>query len=203
MQARTIILATRNPDKVRELQAILAHSNWELISLDTYPDIPEVVENGQSLRENALKKAAATHHATGFPSLADDTGLEVDVLNGAPGVHSSRYAGEKATYGDNCRKLLTVLQGVPREKRTARFRCVSAFVDKERTHCEDGVCEGLILDGMHGQEGFGYDPLFFVPETGKTFAEMSLMDKNTVSHRARAFRSMAEWLEKQLRFTGA
>jgi len=197
MPARKLILATRNPDKVRELRMILNHAEWDLKSLLDCPEAMDVNEDGRTLHENALKKAREAFRLTGLPSLADDTGLEVDALNGAPGVHSSRYAGEKATYRDNVAKLLKTLDGVPDPERAARFRCVAAFVDLGREFWTDGVCEGRILQTVRGSQGFGYDPVFFVIEKQKTMAEMSPEEKNTISHRARAFGKMADWLEAQ------
>jgi|Deesub1362B_J571_1020462.scaffolds.fasta_scaffold00887_15 XTP/dITP diphosphohydrolase len=193
-----IVLATRNEDKVRELRAILADLPVEIVSATEFRDLPPVEENGATLEENALLKARAVHRFLGLPALADDTGLEVDALGGRPGVYSSRFAGEQATYEDNVRKLLEELKDVP-DGRTARFRCVAAFVDGETELLAEGVCEGQILHEPRGTGGFGYDPVFYVPEKGKTFAEMTLEEKNRISHRSRAFQRMKELLEQYLR----
>ncbi len=191
---RRVVLATRNRDKLREIARLLDPKQFELLTLDDFDDFPEVEEDGTTLEENALKKAREVAAATGLLTVADDTGLEVDALGGQPGVYSSRYAGEKAMYADNVQKLLRELRGVPQEKRTARFRCVAAIVDGSRQVTVEGVCEGLILEEPRGEGGFGYDPVFYVPELGKTFAEMDTEEKNAVSHRGKAFRKAAEIL---------
>jgi len=193
-ERRRVVLATRNRDKLREIARLLDPERFKLLTLDDFDDFPEVEEDGATLEENALKKAREVAAATGLLTVADDTGLEVDALGGRPGVYSSRYAGENATYADNVQKLLRELQGVPREKRAARFRCVAAIVDGEREVTAEGVCEGVILEEPRGEGGFGYDPVFFVPEVGKTFAEMSTEEKNAISHRGKAFRKAAEIL---------
>ena len=189
-----LVLATQNPDKLKEIQEIMKGCPIRLVSLLDYPDVKEVVENGDTLLDNAIIKAKAAYALTGLPSIADDTGLEVDALNGAPGVYSSRYAGESATYAQNVIKLLKSMKDVPEAERTARFRCVVALVDGENTHWVDGVCEGSILNEPRGDSGFGYDPVFDVPEFGKTFAEMTADEKHAVSHRGKAFRKMKERL---------
>jgi XTP/dITP diphosphohydrolase len=190
------VLATRNADKVREIRAILGLRDGDLRSLLDYPDFPDIEETGSTLEENALIKAGGGFRMTGAPCLADDTGLEVDALGGAPGVFSSRYAGEGATYADNVRKILLVMKDVPEGKRTARFRCVVALKAEGREELAEGACEGVILTEPRGADGFGYDPVFFVPELGKTLAEMNLSEKNAISHRGRAFRAMAERLKR-------
>ncbi len=189
---RKLVLATRNPDKVREIQELLADLDVDFLTLDGFSDAPEVDEDGDTLEANALKKATAIARHTGQASVADDTGLEVDFLNGAPGVYSSRYAGENASYADNVRKLLSEMDGVPDGDRNARFRCVVAFVHGNQERTVDGVCEGRICRDVQGSEGFGYDPVFRVTETGLTFAEMGLVEKNKISHRAKAFMSFKE-----------
>ena len=182
-----LVLATHNRDKVRELAHALLGLPYDVRSLDDFGPWPEVEETGVTLEENALLKADAAVEHFGLLALADDTGLEVDALGGAPGVYSSRYAGIGVSYADNVRKLVREMAGVPAEKRTARFRCVIAVVEPTgRRITVDGVCEGTILDAPRGEGGFGYDPVFLVPELGKTFAELSLEEKRTVSHRGRA-----------------
>lgn len=192
---KRIVLATFNTDKVREIQRILLPAGFELLSLGEFPDAGEIVEDGETLLENALKKAKASFRWTGLPSLADDTGLEVDALNGLPGVRSSRFAGTHASYRENNEKLLRLLQGVRREARTARFRTVVDFVDGVKEQWVEGICEGVILEQYRGVGGFGYDPLFFVPDKNKTFAEMNTEEKNGISHRGIAFRKMADLLK--------
>lgn len=189
-----IVLATRNLDKVQEIQKIFKYTDIQLVSLDEFPNAGDVVEDGTTLEANALRKAREVHQWTGLPSVADDTGLEVDALNGAPGVYSSRFAGENATYQDNNAKLLQDLSNIPEEERTARFRTVVAFIDSKIEHCVEGVCQGRILTKRVGEQGFGYDPIFFIPEKNKTFAQMTTDEKNEISHRGIAFRKMADWL---------
>jgi len=192
MDPKRFVLATRNPDKVREIQGILEEEAWELLSLLDFPQAGEVYENGKTFLDNALEKARASYQWTGIPSLADDSGLEVDYLGGAPGVRSSRFAGEGKDYRKNNAKLLGLLKDVPREKRTARFRCIVALVDGEEERWVEGVCDGVVLEELCGDSGFGYDPVFFVPEKQKTFAEMTAEEKNAISHRGIAFRKMAQ-----------
>ncbi len=191
-----IVLATRNRDKVGEIRRLLDPSRFEVIPVHEVADVPEVEEDGRTLAENALKKARTAARVTGLPAMADDTGLEVDALGGRPGVFSSRFAGEGASYEDNVRKLLAELKGVPQERRTARFRCVVAIVDNSTEVTVEGVCEGLITEKPRGSGGFGYDPVFLVPEKGRTFAEMTTEEKNRISHRGQAFRKAARELEK-------
>jgi XTP/dITP diphosphohydrolase len=193
---KRFVLATRNTDKVSEIQKIM-NLSISLVGIGSFPEAGVVIEDGQTLHENALKKARAAFTVTGLPSIADDTGLEVDVLNGQPGVLSSRFAGEHVTYADNNRKLLRMLQGVPEQKRTARFRCVTCLVDGNHIHYEEGISEGIIILELRGKGGFGYDPLFFVPELNKTFAELSVQEKNAYSHRGKAFRAMAAYMQKR------
>jgi XTP/dITP diphosphohydrolase len=196
MSIQRMVLATRNADKVAEINNILGLDNFELSSLLDFPDAPEIEETGGTLLENALIKAREAFRLTGLPSIADDTGLEVDSLGGAPGVYSSRYAGENASYADNVRMLLLQMQNVPPGGRSARFRCVAAMKDGEREEWVDGTCEGVIIAEPRGESGFGYDPVFLVPDMGKTLAEMTPEEKNSISHRGKAFRKMAELLRK-------
>ena len=191
-----LVLATRNADKVAEIRGILGLRNGELKSLLDFPEFEEIEESGSTLEENAMIKAAVGFRMTDTPCLADDTGLEVDWLDGAPGVYSSRYAGEGASYAENVRKLLLTMKDAPPEKRSARFRCVVALKGPSAEEWVDGTCEGVILTEPRGRGGFGYDPVFFIPEVGKTMAEMSAEEKNALSHRGRAFRKMAEVLKR-------
>ena len=196
MTYQTFVLATRNPDKIKEIRNILHDEKWQLLSLRDFPNTGTLVEDGKTLLENALKKARLVFQETGIPSLADDTGLEVDALNGAPGVRSRRFAGEMANYRKNNEKLLRLLQDIPDEDRTATFRCFMALVTPFEEKWVEGICKGVILSEYRGQEGFGYDPLFYVPEKAQTFAEMSQEEKNIVGHRGKAFRKMAELIRR-------
>ena len=191
---QTLVLATHNPDKQAEMNAVLLDLGLDVIGLDQYPEIDDIPENGTTLLENALIKARAVHLKTGFPALADDTGLEVDALHGAPGVYSARFAGEDATYQDNVKKLLSLMAGVSRQNRTARFRTVVALIDSDTELWTEGIIEGLITRDQRGAGGFGYDPIFEAADTGKTFSEMSAKQKNEISHRARALQKMRKKL---------
>ena len=194
-----LIFATHNPDKVAELRHALADLPIELLSAADYPQLSAVEETGTTLAENALLKARSVHAATGEAALADDTGLEVDALGGAPGVHSARYAGPDADYEHNLAKLLREMEGVPRERRTARFRTVIAIILPDGPeHLATGVCEGRILSVRRGSGGFGYDPVFLVPAAERTFSEMTLAEKGRISHRGRAVRAARRFLEARL-----
>jgi len=186
MRFPQLVLATHNRDKVVELRQSLQGLPIQILSLDHFPDAPEVEEDGDTLEANAIKKALAIHAHTQLPAVADDTGLMVDALNGAPGVYSSRYAGPQATYADNVQKLLHELRGVPELQRRAEFRTVMALVSDGKTHLVEGRCRGRITLAPRGNNGFGYDPVFFVPELNKTFAELTLAEKNQISHRGKA-----------------
>jgi XTP/dITP diphosphohydrolase len=190
---KTIVVATKNRGKLREIQAALAGLDLKIRSLDDFPSAPEVVEDGETFAENAGKKARAIAAHTGLPALADDSGLAVDALGGAPGVFSARYAGETADDAANNRKLLAALQNVPPAKRTARFVCVLALAfPGGRTVFAEGFCEGRIIDSLKGEGGFGYDPVFFSPELGITFAEATREQKLSVSHRGRALTALGK-----------
>ncbi len=189
---RTYVLATANPDKAQEIRAILDGLDVTLIPRPD--DVPEVIEDGETLEDNALLKARALCEATGMAAIADDTGLFVDVLNGAPGVYSARYAGEDATYADNCAKMLRELTGVDAAKRTARFRTVAAVAYPDGSwFVVDGEVEGHIAEEPRGENGFGYDPIF-VPEgtKGRSMAQLAPEEKHALSHRGNAFRALAD-----------
>ncbi|HDY75017.1 MAG TPA: XTP/dITP diphosphatase [Candidatus Marinimicrobia bacterium] len=189
-----IILASHNPHKVEEMKSVLRDLSVEIITLDDYPEVGDIKETGETLKENALLKARTVNRLTGLPAIGDDTGLEVDSLNGGPGVYSARYAGEDATYEDNVNKLLTEMSDISKNKRTARFRTVAAFVDGETELTSEGKIEGMITFEPKGKSGFGYDPLFFILEMNCTFAELSTEVKNKISHRGHALQN----LHKQL-----
>lgn len=185
-----LVLATHNNDKAEELRALLRGTGIEILTLDSLPHIGDIVEDENTLEGNALKKAREVFRLTSLPSLADDTGLEVRALRGAPGVYSSRFAGANATYAENVRKLLAALDGVPREQRGARFRSVLAFVAPDFERTVEGVCSGVIIEQPRGTRGFGYDPVFLPSHHEQTFAEMDMETKNRISHRALALRQM-------------
>ena len=182
-----LIIATNNKDKLKEFKHILRDTGIEILAAADFTDFPDVEETGSTLEENALLKARAVYDKYRLPCVADDTGLEVDCLDGEPGVYSSRYAGEDASYDDNCRKLLSVIALEPLDNRKARFRTVMAFIDKQgQAHTAEGIIEGEIIDQKRGHNGFGYDPVFLVPDLGKTLAELSPDQKNKISHRHNA-----------------
>ncbi len=186
-----VVVASKNPDKIREVEAVLARMErpWEIIRGLEWSDVDETED---TLEGNAVLKAVAVSEATGFPALADDTGLEVDALGGAPGVHSARFAGPEASYEANVDRLLADMEGL--EDRTARFRTAIAFVvPGSKPLVVDGVLEGAITTERRGDRGFGYDPVFAVGD--RTYAEMTDAEKNEISHRARALRALAVALE--------
>ena len=189
-----IILATHNRDKEKELQNSLLGINVEICSLFDFPEIGDIEETGTTLLENSLLKARTVFDITGIPTIADDTGLEVDFLDGAPGVYSARYAGNNVSYQDNVNKLLIELDGVPREKRKAKFRTVVTYIDKNDELWTEGHIDGIISESIIGDGGFGYDPIFFVPHIGKTFAELSSAEKNKISHRGIALQKLRKIL---------
>ncbi len=202
---QTILVATTNPGKVRELRALLGQEvEWK--SLADFPGIAEVKEDGATFAENARKKAIGYARATGLWTLADDSGLVVDALGGAPGVNSARFSGARAKGEDrkvldrrNMEKLLSLLRGVPREKRTARFVCHLCLASPEEVLVEtEGTLEGLIAEEPAGTGGFGYDPVFFVPQLGKTVAQLGDQEKNAISHRGNAMRRLKPLLEELL-----
>jgi XTP/dITP diphosphohydrolase len=187
---KQLVLATRNQHKVGELLALLRGWEVRVHTLDDFPHVPEVVEDGTTLEENALKKAREVFRQTTLPSLADDSGLEVLYLNGEPGVFSSRYAGPEASYADNCRKLLRRMLGVPPRRRGARFRCVMAFVAPGVEKVVLGEVRGVITEEPRGSGGFGYDPIFLPLGQHATLAELTPDLKNRLSHRAKAIEKM-------------
>jgi XTP/dITP diphosphohydrolase len=196
-----LVLASANPDKAAEIAAVLADA-LEVDLVPRPPEVPDVVEDGATLLDNARLKARALVVATGLAAVADDTGLEVDALGGAPGVYSARYAGEDVTYADNVAKLLTELAGRPDRggDRRARFRTVAlvAFPDGGEVWTE-GAVEGSIAEHQRGDGGFGYDPVFVPADgDGRTFAEMSVAEKQDISHRGRAFRALAGALAQRV-----
>lgn len=192
-----LFLATKNTDKLGEILALVSPLGWQAVSMHEYPDFPEVEESKKTLVGNATLKANAGFLHTDLPTIADDTGLEVDALNGAPGVYSARYAGEKASYDDNVNKLLAELRPISvSEKRTARFRTVIVYTDRRQRVYFEGLCEGFIALEPKGENGFGYDPVFYPEGEDRTFAQMSKEEKGRHSHRGRALTQFMRWFEK-------
>ena len=191
-----LVIATHNEDKLKEIQTYLESFSFNVLSLNKYPEIGEIIEDGKTLLDNALIKAREVFDKTGLPTISDDTGLEVDGLDGKPGVYSARYAGEECTYLDNVEKLLTDMKKIPIPNRTAQFKTVMVFKDKNQELIVEGVVKGLISRELKGDNGFGYDPIFFVPELGKTFGEMSAIEKNKISHRGNALKNLVDSLKK-------
>lgn len=193
-----LVVATRNSGKLREISHLLAETEIRVLGLDAFADLPEVEEDGETFEANARKKAETVARLTGLLTLADDSGLMVDILNGRPGVRSARFAGADATDEENNRKLLADLAGIPRERRGAAFHCAMALC-RPGDECLFffGRVSGIILDAPRGEEGFGYDPLFLVREYGKTMAELPLDVKNRISHRGQALSQAVDYLLNQ------
>ena len=194
---RELVVATRNQGKIRELELLLQGVVAKVVPIGSFPDIPDVVEDGATFTENAVKKARSAAEATGLPALADDSGLVVNALGGRPGVFSARFADEGAGDTANNLKLLRELAGIPTSGRTAAFHCVLAFSLPDGT-CRtfEGRLPGNILEEPQGDGGFGYDPLFLVPEYGQTLAQLSLEIKNRISHRGKALAAFRRYLEE-------
>ncbi len=193
---RRLVLASRNVAKLRELEALLAPYGLEVVRVDSI-DSHQVEESAPTFVENALRKARAAAAASGLPAIADDSGLEVDALGGAPGVRSARYAGTGVTDGDNVRKLLAALSGVPPAQRKARFRCVAVYLARAEDPAPilgEAVWEGCVLEEARGNAGFGYDPVFYDPAQGCSAAELTAERKNHISHRGRAVRALVQRL---------
>tara|TARA_B100001758_G_scaffold216247_1_gene202399 strand:- start:958 stop:1572 length:615 start_codon:yes stop_codon:yes gene_type:complete len=185
-----IVVATHNKDKFTELYYGLKSLNVELLSLDDFPEVGEIIEDGETLEENALIKARAVNQLTSLPAISDDTGLSVDALNGAPGVYSARYAGENSTYLDNVNKMLLEMKNISKDQRGAMFSTVMAYVDGNKELIADGFVKGMITNKIKGIGGFGYDSIFYVCNKGKTFSEMSIEEKNLISHRSKAIQAL-------------
>ena len=202
--SKALVLATRNEGKIAEFRQLLSEFDIQIMSLKDFGPLPPVIEDGETFEENAYKKAHATAKAIALPALSDDSGLTVAALGGAPGVRSARYAGENAADEENNRKLLREMEGI--SNREAAFECVIAIaVPRGPALIYEGRCEGLVATELRGDKGFGYDPLFFYEPFGKTFAELSVHEKNTVSHRGHAmaelkkeFDEVLAWLEQRM-----
>ncbi len=191
-----LVIATHNQGKIREIKGLLHGISVEVLSINDFQAVPSLPETGETFEENAVSKAHAVADLTGLPALADDSGLEVDALDGRPGVYSARYSGPDATDIKNIEKLLIEMKNVEEEKRTARFVCVAALVIPEgETRIFRGECEGLITKEPRGANGFGYDPVFYYPSFGCTFGEADPESKNRISHRAKAFEKLKESIE--------
>lgn len=196
---KELVIATRNPGKLREMIAFLSPVVPRILSLRDFPEINEIVEDGKTFAENAVKKAKTVARKTGRWALADDSGLSVDALQGRPGIFSSRYAGEEATDSDRIQKLLQEMASVAEGHRQARFICVIALSSPDgKTQIVEGECQGRITFEPRGQQGFGYDPVFFVPEFERTMAELPLEVKNRISHRAKALEKIRRLLSEKI-----
>ncbi|MDC3166496.1 RdgB/HAM1 family non-canonical purine NTP pyrophosphatase [Candidatus Marinimicrobia bacterium] len=202
MSRNKLILATHNLHKQKEMNSILSPLGIVTVGLDEFPHIGDIEETGTTLIENAYIKARTVYELTGIPSLADDTGLEVDSLGGSPGVYSARYAGKNPTYQDNCNKLLLDLKGYPKKKRVASFRTVIAFVDAEMEHHAEGIVKGRVIEKYKGDDGFGYDPIFQPESQNITYAEMEPEKKNKISHRFKALDKIKEFLVRYYKDKG-
>ncbi len=190
-----IVLATTNKGKTREINELLKGFPIEIKNLNDFGPIPEVIEDGKTFDDNAYKKASFTARVLGYPAMADDSGLCVEALDGAPGVYSARYAGENAKDADNVNKMLDDLKD--KENRNASFKCViSIAVPTGAALTYEGECQGVITQEPAGDNGFGYDPLFFYPEFNKTFAQLSIQEKGSVSHRGKALKEIADEMDK-------
>jgi XTP/dITP diphosphohydrolase len=193
---RELVVATGNQGKLREFSLLLHGAVQSVLSLADFPACPDVAEDGETFAENAVLKARSAAQFTGIPAIADDSGLVVDAVNGLPGVRSARFAGEKASDEDNNAKLLKEMKGVPVERRTAAFVSVIALCYPDGVCVTfDGELKGVILETPRGAGGFGYDPLFLVPEFEQTLAELPLETKNSISHRGLAFSRFLEYLQ--------
>ena len=198
MYIKEIVLATHNQDKKSEMKYALRNLKVKILSLDNFPEIGEIDESGSTLLENSLIKAREVNSITGIPAIADDTGLEVEFLNGAPGIYSARYAGENVSYQDNVKKLLSELSGVKEKLRNACFRTVISFYSPEKELWVDGSIEGMITKKPLGDKGFGYDPVFLVKQNGLTFGQMEKEEKDKISHRGLALKKMVKLLKNNI-----
>ena len=195
---KKLVIATQNTNKQKEMILLLANMDIEVLGMEHFPNINSIEETGSTLLANSLIKSRTVSQITGLATIADDTGLEVDVLDGAPGVYSARYAGSNSTYEANVEKLLFELKDVPEALRTARFRTVISYVDLKKEFVEEGVIDGKISFKPFGNKGFGYDPVFRPIGFEKTFSEISQDKKNIISHRALALKKIKKTLKEYL-----
>ena len=189
-----VVIATHNKDKLKELKNGLSTLSIDLMDLSSFSEVGEIIENGKTLKENALIKAKTVFDITGISAIADDTGLEVDALGGKPGVYTARFAGKNCSYMDNVNKMLKIMKNVKKPNRTALFKTVMAFYDGKRELFSEGIVKGIITKEKKGLGGFGYDPIFYILEEGKTFAEMTIEKKNIISHRGKAIKNLMPML---------
>lgn len=193
---KEVLIATKNPGKAKEFEAIFAARGVQVLTLLDFPDAPDVEETGTTFAENAILKAETISQKLGKAVIGDDSGLIIDALDGRPGIFSARYAGERKNDEENIDKVLSELNGVPEEKRTARFFCALAMaVPGKETITVEGACEGRILEERRGTNGFGYDPVFYLPELERSMAELSKEEKNSISHRANALKALERVLD--------
>ena len=197
----SIVLATRNKHKIEEIKTILSDLPLQLLTLNDFPNVPPLKEEGTTFRENSLQKAEIVYKHTKLPTLADDSGLEVFYLNGRPGVVSARYAGEGATDDANNQKLLGQMMGVAPRRRHAQFRALLTFLGDGTVETTEGICPGMLAESPRGTNGFGYDPIFLPDGFSRTYAELTAAEKNTISHRAKALATMKDILRRHV--TGA
>jgi XTP/dITP diphosphohydrolase len=189
---KNIVLATRNKHKILEIKTILHDLPLEILTLNDFPDVPALREDGATFQDNSLQKAQAVYQHTKLPALADDSGLEVFFLNGRPGVLSARYAGDGASDEQNNEKLLGQMRGVAPRRRKAQFRAVLTLLDEKGVDVTEGICPGTLAESGRGTNGFGYDPIFIPSGFSRTYAELTAEEKNQISHRARALAAMRE-----------
>ncbi len=194
---KEIVIATANPGKLKEIVEIFKGLDLKILSLADFPDLPKIIEDGDSFEANARIKAQYIYKKFKIPAIGDDSGLEVEQLNGRPGLFSARYSGENASYSDNNKKLLEELEYLP-EPHYAKFICTAVFFDGINEKCKTGEIKGRIIKSPRGENGFGYDPVFIPDGFNETFAELSIEVKNKISHRAKAFREMREYLVKSI-----
>ena len=200
---KKLVIATQNTNKQKEMVLLLANMDIEVLGMEHFPNINSIEETGSTLLANSLIKSRTVSQITGLAAIADDTGLEVDALDGAPGVYSARYAGSNSTYEANVEKLLFELKDVPEALRTARFRTVISYVDFKKEFVDEGIIEGMITFKPSGNKGFGYDPIFKPLGFEKTFSEISKEEKNTISHRALALKMITKTLKEYLNNGGS
>ena len=196
-----IILATHNLDKCKELQASFNDTKIKVVTLKDFPDISDIVEDGDSLEANAFIKSRTVFNKTGIPTISDDTGLFIAALNGEPGIFSARYAGENCSYTDNVNKVLIEMNNIDISLREATFKTVVTYVSKDLELVAEGSVKGIITKKPKGNKGFGYDPIFYVPELQKTFAEMDINEKQKISHRSRAIDNLQELFREHKLFS--
>jgi len=196
-----IILATHNLDKCKELQASFNDTNIKVYTLKNFPEIDDIIEDGDTLEANALIKSRTVFNKTGIPTISDDTGLFIAALNGDPGVFSARYSGENCSYADNVNKVLIEMNNIDIPLREATFKTVVTYVSKDLELVAEGSVKGIITKKPKGNKGFGYDPIFYVPELQKTFAEMDINEKQKISHRSRAIDNLQKLFREHKLFS--